>query len=212
MELEENGRLPYLDSMIHRSDRKLTTTVYRKPTHTDRYLPYDSHHPRSAKCSVVASLLKRAEDVITSELEKEAESHRIELELKRNGYPQSFITARHIHRQTKNSKKSTEQPPSKMISVAFVNGTTQTIQCVLCPLSIRVVGRPNTWKWSSQRGLKVRKDKDKENGMIYRVECKDCDRAYIGETCRTVNERVKEHKAHTIHNRVDLLRLRSMLS
>ena len=39
MELEENGRLPYLDSMIHRSDRKLTTTVYRKPTPTDRYLP-----------------------------------------------------------------------------------------------------------------------------------------------------------------------------
>ena len=82
MDLEENGRLPYLDSMIHCSNHKLTTTVYRKPTHTDRYLPYDSHHPRSAKCSVVDSLLKRAEDVITSEPEKGAESHRIELALK----------------------------------------------------------------------------------------------------------------------------------
>ena len=40
--------------------------------------------------------------------------------------------------------------------------------------------------------------------MIYRVECKDCDGAYVGKTCRTVNERVKEHKAHTLYNRVDL--------
>ena len=110
MELEENGRLPYLDSMIHRSDRKLTTTVYRKPTHTDRYLPYDSHHPRSAKCSVVDSLLKRAEDVITSEPEKGAETHRIELALKRNGYPQSFITARHFHRQTKIPRNQQNNP------------------------------------------------------------------------------------------------------
>ena len=42
---------------------KLETDVYRKPTHTDKYLSYDSHHPVSHKRSVGKTLLQRAESL-----------------------------------------------------------------------------------------------------------------------------------------------------
>ena len=46
MELEREGSLPFLDTKVTRlADGKLDITVYRKKTHTDRYLHFDSHHP-----------------------------------------------------------------------------------------------------------------------------------------------------------------------
>ena len=39
MEEESEGRVSFLDVMVERGgDSKITTTIYRKPTHTDRYL------------------------------------------------------------------------------------------------------------------------------------------------------------------------------
>ena len=47
MEIEkDNTIISFLDTSVSRdSNGLLTTTVYRKPTHTDQYLAYDSHHP-----------------------------------------------------------------------------------------------------------------------------------------------------------------------
>ena len=42
---------------------RLVTSVYRKPTHTDQYLQWDSHHPISAKYSVVGTLYHRAKTI-----------------------------------------------------------------------------------------------------------------------------------------------------
>ena len=42
--------IPFLDTRITRKvDGKLDVTVYRKPTHTDRYLHFKSHHPTHVK-------------------------------------------------------------------------------------------------------------------------------------------------------------------
>jgi hypothetical protein len=50
---EINGHLAFLDLNVHRTvEGELETDVYRKPTHTDKYLSYDSHHPVSHKRSV----------------------------------------------------------------------------------------------------------------------------------------------------------------
>jgi hypothetical protein len=49
MEPEKDGSLPFLDAKLaQREDGTLDATVFRKPTHTDRYLHFNSHHPVSA--------------------------------------------------------------------------------------------------------------------------------------------------------------------
>ena len=40
IEHESNGQLPFLDTLISRDNERLNTDVYRKPTHTDRYLDF----------------------------------------------------------------------------------------------------------------------------------------------------------------------------
>ena len=61
METEKDNKLAFLDTAVLREpDGRLTTSVYRKPTHTDQYLAYDSHHPQSVKRGIVKCLYERA--------------------------------------------------------------------------------------------------------------------------------------------------------
>ena len=61
---KEDGAIPLLDTIVkpETSDR-LSITVYRKPTHMDQYLQWDSHHHLSAKYSVINTLTHRAKTI-----------------------------------------------------------------------------------------------------------------------------------------------------
>ena len=61
MKIEKDNTIHFRDTTVTRdSDGLLITTVYRKPTHTDQYLAYDSHQPQSVKRGVVKSQYDRA--------------------------------------------------------------------------------------------------------------------------------------------------------
>ena len=64
---KEDGTIPFLDTIVKPdTDGKLSTTVYRKPTHTDQYLQWDNHHHLSAKCSVISTPIHRAKTVCSN--------------------------------------------------------------------------------------------------------------------------------------------------
>ena len=44
IELENNGQIAFLDTFISRRNGVAVIDVYRKSTHTDRYLDFFSHH------------------------------------------------------------------------------------------------------------------------------------------------------------------------
>jgi len=52
-EIEENGKLTFLDCLVSRNNNELRTTVYRKPTHTNRLLDESSYNPTSHKATTI---------------------------------------------------------------------------------------------------------------------------------------------------------------
>ena len=77
MEEESNGELAFLDTLLKRNNGEISVLVYRKPTHTDQYLQYSSHHQTSCKESVVSSLFNRAYSIITNKDDLHKENARI---------------------------------------------------------------------------------------------------------------------------------------
>ena len=81
------GSMPFLDTLvIPQPDGSSSTTVYRKPTHTDFYLQWDSHHTIARKYSVVNTLHDRARAVCSNPQLLQNEEH-LQQVLIENKYP-----------------------------------------------------------------------------------------------------------------------------
>nr|XP_060622650.1 uncharacterized protein LOC132769734 [Anolis sagrei ordinatus] len=91
MEKEKEGRLPFLDVLVIRKpDQQLGHTVYRKPTHTDRYLHKNSNHHPSQKRSTIKALADRAKRICEPHLLQDELNH-LNWALQANGYSTSDI-------------------------------------------------------------------------------------------------------------------------
>ena len=60
--------IPFLDCLVSRNDNKLQTTIYRKPTNTDRLLDQSSYNLTSHKATTIrAQLVCDSPDSLTDE-------------------------------------------------------------------------------------------------------------------------------------------------
>ena len=66
-ESESKGALPFLDVLLCRNGRELTTTVYRKKTNNDIYLNWNAFAPVSWKRGTLRTLVQRADLVCLKE-------------------------------------------------------------------------------------------------------------------------------------------------
>ena len=74
---KEDGSIPFLDTIVKpEANGSLSIIVCRKPTHTDQYIQWDSHHHLSAKFSVIHTLPHRAKTVCSKpELLQQEKDH-----------------------------------------------------------------------------------------------------------------------------------------
>ena len=83
---DDDNTLPFLDTRLHHMEGgTIQTSVYRKPTHTDRYLDYMSHHPIEHKKGVVQTFCTRAERLSSTPNKKSSEVKHIFNVLKKMG-------------------------------------------------------------------------------------------------------------------------------
>jgi len=53
IEIEKDNQLPFLDVLLTKKNGKLSHQVFRKQTHTDKYLHSNSHHHPKQKVGVI---------------------------------------------------------------------------------------------------------------------------------------------------------------
>ncbi len=86
-EIEHEGKLPFLDIDIFRSNGKFTTSVYRKPTFTGLFTNFQSFIPLTYKRSLVSCLLHRIFNLCFSYENFHAQLEVIRKLFNLNGFP-----------------------------------------------------------------------------------------------------------------------------
>ena len=64
-------------------------------------------------------------------------------------------------------------------------------------LGLRTAMRSSKIKWSIMKGVKDKQKEEEMPGVVYAIGCGDCREVFVGETRRTAEQRVKEHKSDT---------------
>ena len=193
LELEDaNGSgLPFLDTITSRRVTATQVEVYRKPTHTDRYLDFLSHHPSCHKRSVVKTLLLRARNIPSTNKGKREEAQRVKAVLRENNYPSGFIKECEGVLGTKPSQPTT----NCYVVLRYVKGVSERIGRVLKQQSLRVSFQPQRTINSLFPRPKQQDETDRSSsGIVYRINCSLCDFVYYGQTERALKTRIYEHK------------------
>lgn len=192
-EIEENGKLPFLDCLVSRDNNKIRTTVYRKPTHTDRLLDETSYNPTSHKATTIKTLTRRAQLVCDTPDSLSDENKYLDRVFHKNNYNTDFIR-RNTHRTTETDRNLTSVTTA---TLPYIKGTSETIARILQPYNIRVAHKPITTLRHLLTNVKDRDEPNNRQGAIYKIKCSDCQASYIGETGRNLTTRLTEHKRAT---------------
>ena len=203
---KEDGSISFLDILIIPDvNGKLNTTVYRKPTHTDMYLHWDSHHNIPAKYSVIGTLYHRANTICSTTQYLQNEERHLNQALVKCKYPQWAInrfklrarttTSHNSNRRTGSSNTAQPNNPNINIVVPYHQGLSESIKRTCKKYGIQVHCKGGH---TIKNLLMTPKDKDhilNKGGIIYRYKCHrvECDEEYIGESARIFSERFKEH-------------------
>ncbi|CAL8110124.1 unnamed protein product [Orchesella dallaii] len=196
--------IPFLDVFIYRKpDNSLGHKIYRKPTHTNRYLHFTSFHPKAHKISVVDSLVTRAIRISDS-IHLQEELDFIVEKLQENGYPKDFIKKRidhHLSMEFQKKDKSDEEVP-RAIFPYYGNVTDQLSKYTRRHTTLEIGYSPVNRL--SNALTKVKDPNHKEDVGIYKIPCDDCPAIYVGETFRDIKIRAEEHKRKLMtHNIID---------
>ena len=171
-------------------DEFLATSVYRKPTHTVRYLQYSSHHPVNQKVSVVRTLFSRAISITSTNEKKIEEFHQIAKTLKNNGFPSNKCSFKN-YMQNHNFRKT--EKLKLFTSILYVQGVSEPISRILTQVGIGVALKPHHTLSSLFRKPKDVINFEQKCGLVYQISCRDCNAVYVGETGRSVRTRKREH-------------------
>ena len=176
--------------------------VYRKPTHTDRYLDFFSHHHKRHKISTAETLLHRATNLPSTKQGKENELIHVTDALRSNNYPQNVIS--NILKKKSSTQRTNPMPtpedlffkwvvPSDFSNYAvlpYINVISQPLTR-LKKHDIRVVSKPFLTLQQEFPSPKSRPPIDLQPNVVCKISCADCPWSYVGETSRSFETRKK---------------------
>lgn len=177
IEKSQQKSLPFLDILLDwNNNNAISFAIYRKPTHSPKYLHWYSTHKESIKIGVVSTLHLRALRICsTSTLP--TEQNFIQETFKKLAYPNRII---HRGKQqaikvftTQNEQTGAPNPDNNTDNLLIVNANIN--------LKINNTKTVSSYK-NYKRIFKPQTNSQTRDFAIYSISCNTCNKKYIGET------------------------------
>ena len=208
IEKEHNFSLPFFDVLIKRNSRNgsktkyipLSATIYRKPSHTNRYLHDTSHITPNIRSSLLPKLYSAGltltsqithRSTVNTHITDNTRKHSellVRSTLQLNGFPTraTFLTSRQPRSQNTQYNHFTFIP--------YIQGTSEKVRRVLIEARVKVAMKP---VHAIGRNFPSPKDPltlKEKSCLVYQVPCFDCDLVHIEQTKPDLKSRLAEHK------------------
>ena len=152
------------------------------------------------KSGTIRCLTERARRICQDDNKKEELLHIRDTFLK-NGYPKHVIS-RNLKKKERRQETthdaeetdgSTKQPS---LFLPYVQGLSEKIQIECRKLNVRTIFKSSGTlrSLSVLTRVKIKTPELMKKGVVYKIPCRDCETSYIGETGRTLQKRISEHK------------------
>ena len=197
MEEEVDGKIPFLDTMIHREKTEVKLSVYRKLTNKDDYIHYFSGHDIKTKRGIVIGFYLRALRICDDDFLKD-EIKYINDAFSRLRYPNTLLKEC-LNKARKIRQNSCAKAKPDLYVVTPPNDGAQHIQKSVGK-KIAIISKCGSRIMDITR--KKQKTTGNENSLVYEVPCKDCDLVYIGETHIGLKKRMGYHIRDLRHSTI----------
>ena len=194
LEEEDNGSLPFVDVRVTKKDTGFVTSLYRKPTFSGLYTPWDSFSPTQYKINLVRCLTNRILRICSQSVVQE-ELATLRKILERNGHPGHVL-----------DKWVTQDSPQRRVGLRpcpltlrvpwlgrkterLIKGANDAVRLAYPAGEVRAV-------YSTNRAFRLPKEglpTHKQSNLIYSFECRQCESRYVGQTQQPFGERIKQH-------------------
>ena len=201
-ELENNNRLNFLDILlIKNTDGSVSTDIYKKPTFSGRYLNFLSNHSTSTKIGIIKNLLHKILQLSDKKFHQK-NFQQLKNDLLLNNFPLHFIQRnfKNFFNNTNSDNIHSSDPKPKIglkntIVLPLIPNISNNIKHTLkskcnintifrAPFKLNLIIKPN------KDPLK----KESNKNLIYKIDCKNCDKTYVGQTKRLLKTRTEEHE------------------
>lgn len=180
----DSNSIDFLDVTIFKGQRfsktnKLDTKVFFKPTDTHQLLHKSSYHPKHTFKGLVKSQVIRFHRICNNKTDFDNACTILFSSLKHRGYSARFL------RTLKNDAIQVLKPNAQSKKCRQPN-------CKTCPHLMETTSITTT-------DNKVIHVKDSLNcqteGLVYAIQCSNCNIIYVGETSRTLHDRLTQHRS-----------------
>ena len=196
MTTEENGNINFLDLTIHRGNKNLSISIYRKATNTDTTNHYLSNNPYEQKMAAYRYYIHRMLTLHISQTSLKKEWTTVCTMAISNGFPEKII---HNLKKKLTHKKQTLEPIAtelnqKWVPFTFFGPAVRKITNLFKSSNIKIAFRTTN---TIQKQLSRNPYNQQNPSGIYSLKCNTCNKKYVGQTGRGIDTRYKEHICYT---------------
>ena len=226
---ETGPTIPYLDVTvsIDHHNKSPIFDLYIKPSNLGIFLNYRSHHPRSILHNTAKNEFRRAHNRCSNDHLRDKAYHRISQMLIQNEYPKNVVDKLLQDFKNESLTKHNKITPKSYLCLPFISE--QCSRKVYTYLrkeglinDVRVIFKPGKTLKEKLVTTKIIPTKcNKQNidtcnicqqhggespicmtkNVVYQLNCTLCSGQYIGETCRHLRERTREHYRDISNNK-----------
>jgi hypothetical protein len=198
IEIEDEKKLNFLDMTIEKTlDGEFKTSWYQKECAAGIYCHKRSDVDDWTKNNFISNMENRIKFISK---QKNADLNKFWNQLKENGYTEKdrevIIDFRNRMESKAKDEKEEEEKKKRRKWYGIESGgiITEKIKHLLRKEGVKTYRRGGNRILDIVRKKTKRKINEGTRGVVYKVRCTQCDQVYIGETKKTLGERLRQHQ------------------